>query len=58
VLQMSPTTSPSRLALGCDWNGWVASNVLSLYQWRRVHEQSWVLTHSMVVPGGTDSMAP
>jgi hypothetical protein len=43
--------------LGCDWDGWVASNV-SLYQWRRVHEQSWVLTHFMVVPGGTNYMAP
>jgi hypothetical protein len=57
MLLMFPTTSPSRLALGCDWDGWVVSNV-SLYQWRRVHGQSWVLTHSMVVPGGTDYMAP
>jgi hypothetical protein len=57
MLQMSPTISPSFLALGCDWDGWVASNV-SLYQWRRVHGQSEVLTHSMMVPGGTDDMVP
>jgi hypothetical protein len=46
---MSPTTWPSRLALGYDWDGWVASNV-SRNPWRHVHGQSGVLTHSMVVP--------
>jgi hypothetical protein len=50
VLQMSTTTSPSRLALGCDWNGWVASNV-SLYQWRR--QYAWATLGPDPFHGGT-----
>jgi hypothetical protein len=57
MLLMSPTANPSHLALGYDWDGWVASNV-SLSRWWRVHVESWVLTHSMVVPGGTYYMVP